>query len=123
VSIKADEATSPSQKKYSGLNIKPTSLVYWLRFLLALIAGVSSSALRISSTQPVWGGTAQYVGIGIGACFYAVSILIVRYIFKFGEVELKGKHKDITLGGGTFIVVWVMVLVLANSLVNSLVNV
>ena len=123
MSIKVDETPRQGQTNFSASNIKPATLVYWLRFLFAIIAGVSSSALRISSTQPVWGGTAQYVGIGIGACFYAVSILIVRYIFKFGEVELKGKHKDITLGGGTFIVVWVMVLVLANSLVNSLVNV
>ena len=121
MSIKPDEATSPSQKKFSPSKIKPTSMVYWLRFLLAVTAGISSSALRISSTQPVWGGTAQYVGIGIGVCFYVVSILIVRYVFKFGEVELKGKHKDVTLGGGTFIVVWIMVLVLANSLVSTLV--
>jgi len=121
LSIKPDEATSPSQKNLSPSKIKPTSLVYWLRFLLAVTAGVSSSALRISATQPVWGGTAEYVGIGIGVCFYALSILIVRYVFKFGEVELKGKHKDITLGGGTFIVVWIMVLVLVNSLFSNLV--
>lgn len=118
MSIKVNEPPQQGQTKFSASNIKPTSLVYWLRFLFAIIAGVSSSALRISVTQPLWGGTAQYVGIAIGACFYAVSILIVRYVFKFGEAELKGKRRDITLGGGTFIVVWVMVLVLVNSLVN-----
>ena len=37
--------------------------------------------------------------------FYLLSVPIVRYILRYGEVELKGKNKYITLGGGTFIVV------------------
>ena len=113
------EADSQGQIKPVGSGIKPATKVYWLRFLMAVLAGVANSYLHISSTQPLWGGLAQYVGIGVGACFYGVSVLIVHYVFKYGEVELKGKHRDITLGGGTFIVVWVMVLVLVNSLVSS----
>jgi hypothetical protein len=112
-------ANPQGQTRPAGSSIKPTTKVYWLRFLMAVIAGIANGYLHISSTQPLWGDLAQYVGIGVGACFYALSVLIVRYLFKYGEVELKGKHRDITLGGGTFIVVWVMVLVLVNSLLSS----
>lgn len=102
---------NPGERRF-----KPASVVYWLRFLLAVMAGVANNYLRITSTQPVWGNLAEFAGIALAASFYVVSILIVRYVLRYGEVELKGKHKDITLGGGTFIVVWIMILVLVNSL-------
>jgi hypothetical protein len=90
-----------------------------MRFLLAIVAGFANDFLRINSTQPTWGNLAQFAGIGLGVCFYVLSILIVRFVFRYGEAELKGKHKDITIGGGTFIVVWIMILVLVNSLARS----
>jgi len=37
-------------------------------------------------------------------------------VLHYGEVELKGKNKYITSGGGTFIVLWIMVAVLLNTL-------
>ena len=116
VSIKTGEENRQGQINSTGPRIKPTSIVYWFRFLLAIVAGFTNDYLHIASTQPAWGDLAQYVGIGLGVCFYALSVLIVRYGFRYGEAELKGKHKYITLGGGVFIVVWVMILVLVNSL-------
>jgi len=117
--VSVQEATPQNQVKSIGSGIKPASKVYWLRFLLAIIAGISNTALHISTTVPLWGDLAPFVGIMVGASIYGVSLLIVRYVFKYGELELKGKHKDITLGGGTFIVVWVMTMVLVNSLFSS----
>ena len=54
--------------------------------------------------------------IALGFAVYLLSIFIVRNLLRFGELELKGKNKYITLGGGTFIVLWVMISVLLNTL-------
>jgi hypothetical protein len=98
--------------------MKPTSVVYWLRFIVAIVAGFANNFLQIGQSNPAIGDPilALLVGIGLGLVFYVLSILIVRHAFRFGEAELKGKHRDVTLGGGTFIVVWVMVSVLLNTL-------
>lgn len=93
--------------------MKAASVVYWLRFFLAIGAGFANNLLRIS--EATLGELALYAGIGLGIVFYAVSVLIVRFVLRYGEAELKGKNKYITLGGGTFIVVWVMVAVLLNT--------
>lgn len=116
MSIKTGADSQQGQLNSAGSRIKPTSIVYWFRFVLAIVAGFANDYLHIASTQPGWGSLAEYAGIGLGACFYALSVLIVRYGFRYGEAELKGKHKIITLGGGVFIVVWIVVMVLVNSL-------
>lgn len=90
--------------------VKPTSMVYWLRFALAVVAGVANQLLHID--QASFGDVAVFVAIILGVFFYLLSVLIVRHVFRFGDVQLKGKNKYITLGGGTFIVVWVLVSVL-----------
>jgi hypothetical protein len=64
----------------------------------------------------LYGELALPVGIGLGLLFYLLSIFIIRNLLHYGELELKGKNKYITLGGGTFIVIWVMVAVLLNTL-------
>lgn len=92
---------------------KATSAVYWLRFFLAVGAGFTNYLLRINGES--LGDLALYAGIGLGIAFYILSIAIVRYVLRYGEVELKGKNRYITVGGGTFIVVWVMVAVLLNT--------
>jgi uncharacterized membrane protein len=94
--------------------IKPNSVVYWMRVLIAIAAGFANHLLGI--TQASFGDAALYTGIGLGVLFYLLSVLIVRYVLHYGEVELKGKNRDITLGGGTFIVLWIMVSVLLNTL-------
>lgn len=116
MSVKPETEHQSVHVNPKGLKVKPTTAVYWLRFLMAIVAGYANDYLHINSTQQSWGDLAQAAGIGVGVCFYVLSILIVRFVFRYGEAELKGKNKYITLGGGTFIVLWIMVLVLANSL-------
>lgn len=41
-----------------------------------------------------------------------ISVAIVRYVLHYGEAELKGKNKYITLGGGSFLILWIMTSVL-----------
>ncbi len=81
-----------------------------MRFVLAILAGLSNQILHINSTN--FGDAATYVGIGLGVAFYLLSVLIIRHMLHYGAAELRGKNRDITLGGGTFIFVWIMVTVL-----------
>lgn len=92
--------------------------MYWFRFLLAIGAGFANDYLHIGRIALALGDPtfALLAGIGLGLGFYLLSVLVVRHVFRFGEAELKGKHRDVTLGGGTYIVVWVMVSVLLNTL-------
>ena len=97
--------------------IRPTSVVYWLRFFLAVGAGVANNYLHIGTAT--LGDFALFVGIGLGVVFYALSVMIVRYGLKYDETQLRGKNKYVTIGGGTFIVVWVMVSVALNTLTGG----
>ncbi len=94
--------------------MRPASVVYWLRFSLAILVGFASHYLKISEAR--FGEFALYAGIGLAVIFYAISVGLVRYLFRYGEAELKGKNRYITLGGGTFIVVWIMVAVVLNTI-------
>jgi hypothetical protein len=120
VSIHKDTA-KPSTVVAGQRKMKPTSIVYWLRFTVAILAGFANNSLHIGQSNPAIGDPtlALLVGIGLGLGFYLLSILIVRHVFGFGETELKGKHRDVTLGGGTFIVIWVMVSVLLNTVIGA----
>jgi hypothetical protein len=85
-------------------------VVYWTRLVLAVVAGVTNQLLHIDAAN--FGDLASIIGISLGVLFYLISIILVRYVFHYGEAELRGKNRYITLGGGTFIVVWIMVTVL-----------
>ena len=86
--------------------LKPSSVVYWMRFVLAILAGLSNQILHIDAAS--FGDASTYVGIGLGVAFYLLSVIIVRHMLHYGPTELRGKNRDITLGGGTFIFVWIM---------------
>jgi hypothetical protein len=77
---------------------------------MAIAAGFANHYLHV---------TDMILGIGLGLIFYMISVAIVQYVLHYGEAELKGKNRHITLGGGTFIVVWIMVAVLLNTLLTS----
>jgi hypothetical protein len=47
---------------------------------------------------------------------YVCSYFLFTYGFKYGEVELKGKQRALTLGSGTFVVVWAAVWILLSTL-------
>jgi len=81
-----------------------------MRVVLAIVAGATNQFLHIDAAN--LGDLASVVGISLGILFYLSSVVLVRYVFHYGEAELRGKNRYITLGGGTFIVLWVMVTVL-----------
>ncbi len=94
--------------------VKPTSVVYWLRFVMGIAAGFTNYFLHIGVAT--LGDLAIFAGIGLVLLFYGASIFIVRKLLGYGEIELKGKNKYATLGVGTFIVVWIMVSILLNTI-------
>jgi hypothetical protein len=108
-----------------------------MRFLLAIAAGIANRFMMLATlnvdtttTPPTYttnffllgeaisGDVALFLAIALGLAFYALSVLIVRNVFHYGELELRGKNRYITSGGGTFIVVWAMVAVLLNTILR-----
>ena len=77
---------------------------------MAIIAGVTTELLHINVMT--FGDLAPLLGVGVGVVFYLFSVILVQHVFHYGEAELRGKNRYITLGGGTFIFVWIMVTVL-----------
>ena len=83
---------------------------------MAIVAGFANQFLHID--QANFGDFALFIGIGLGIAIYALSIFIVQRVLHFGEVELKGKNRHITLGGGSFIVLWIVVSVFLYTLLG-----
>jgi hypothetical protein len=106
----------PNQQAQPKPRIKPNSVVYWLRVLLAIVAGFANHFLGITDTT--LGDLAFPAAIGLGLLIYLFSVFIVQRVLRYGELELKGKNRYLTLGGGTFIVLWIMISVLLNTLLG-----
>jgi len=102
--------TAPVRQNQPTPSVKPSSVVYWMRLVLAIVAGATNQLLHIDAGN--LGDLASVAGIALGILFYLFSIVLVKYVFHYGEAELRGKNRYLTLGGGTFIVVWIMVTVL-----------
>ena len=81
-----------------------------MRVILAIVAGATNQALHITAAN--FGDLASILGVSLGIMFYLASIVVVKYVLRYGQAELRGKNRYVTLGGGTFIVLWIMVTVL-----------
>jgi len=78
------------------------------------MAALAELALRVN-VLTFGSDLAQIVGILVGIVFYMLSVMVVKYLLRYDDAVLKGKNRQITLGGGTFIFVWIMVTVLLNT--------
>jgi hypothetical protein len=93
--------------------VKPSSVVYWSRFFIALATGVGSVfALR----EVVTGELAMVVYPAVAILVYALTVAVYRYGLRYGQAELKSKNRAITLGIGTFIFAWLASLALTYTL-------
>ena len=90
--------------------MKPSSVVYWSRLFIALATGVGSA---FTLRGVVGGELATFVYSAVAVLVYALTVVICRYVLRYGEAELKGKSKYITLGIGTFVFAWLAALVLS----------
>jgi hypothetical protein len=95
--------------------VKPSSVVYWSRFFIAIATGVGSVfALR----EVVTGELATVVYPAVAILVYALTVVVYRYLLGYGQAELKSKNRAITLGIGTFIFTWLTSLALAYTLLG-----
>ena len=95
--------------------MKPSSVVYWSRFFIAIATGAGSVfALR----EAVSGELASVVYPAVAIAVYALTVAIYRYMLHYGEAELKTKNRAITLGIGTFIFAWLASLALTYTLLG-----
>ncbi|MEM2901722.1 MAG: hypothetical protein QXO32_03195 [Candidatus Bathyarchaeia archaeon] len=88
------------------MSVKPSSVVYWFRFILGILAGVVCFTLKMKGVQ----------GFSTMVLVYVISYLIVKHGFRYGEKELKGKYKTVMIGIGTYIFTWAATWILLYSL-------
>ena len=93
--------------------MKPSSIVYWSRFFIAIATGFGSAVVFGES---VTGELASTVYAAVAILVYALTVVFYRYGLRYGEAELKTKNRAVTLGIGTYIFVWLASLTLAYTL-------
>ena len=59
-------------------------------------------------------GTAGAVSLGVG--FYIASVYFYKYVLGYGEAELKGPRKIVTMGLGTYIIWLLFAIILINTI-------
>ena len=59
-------------------------------------------------------GTAGAVSLGVG--FYVASVYFYKYVLGYGEAELKGPRKIVTMGLGTYIIWLLFAIILINTI-------
>ena len=83
--------------------MKPSSVVYWSRFFIAIATGIGSV---FAFKETVTGELATVVYPAVAILVYALTVALYRYGLRYGETELKTKNRAITLGIGTYIFAW-----------------
>ncbi len=89
--------------------MKPSSVVYWSRFFIAIATGIGS----VFALNGVVGEeSATLVYSTLAMLVYGLTAAVYRHVLHYGEAELKGKNRYITLGIGTFIFAWLAAMIL-----------
>ena len=83
--------------------MKPSSVVYWSRFFIAIATGTGSV---LALKDVLTGELATVVYTAVAILVYALTVAFYRYGLRYGEAELKTKNRAITLGIGTYIFAW-----------------
>jgi hypothetical protein len=84
-----------------------TSVVYWSRFGLGILAALLCYILRLRDTT----------GIIFAAFLYMLSVIVIKNL-RYGEEELQVGRKRLTLGVGTYIFTWAFVWIFLYTLWN-----
>ena len=89
--------------------------MYWSRLFIAIATGVGSvAALRGVVGEEL----ATLVYATIAVLVYGITAAVYRNLLGYGEAQLKGKNRYITLGIGTFIFAWLAALVLTYTMLG-----
>ncbi|MGQ9542558.1 MAG: hypothetical protein ACUVTM_00505 [Candidatus Bathyarchaeia archaeon] len=97
---------SPPKLGIGKSHFTPSSLVYWSRFGLAILAALLCYILQLRGSN----------GLMLAASIYILSIVLFKNILRYGEGDLQGRHKVTILGLGTYIFTWAAVWILLYTL-------
>lgn len=95
-------------KPYRGINfgeLKPSAVVYWVRVIFAVPTGLLSFLLKLSDWR----------ALSFGIMMYLISYYIIRYGLNMDPNSVGGTSKLMTIGVGSFFMVWLAVLGLVNT--------
>jgi len=95
--------------------LRPSSVIYWSRLFIAIATG-SGSVFALNGL--VSGEIATFAYATLAILVYALTAVIYRSLLHYGEAQLKGKNRYITLGIGTFIFTWLASLVLTYTILG-----
>ena len=110
------EATSSDSKQEKSWVLSPASIVYWSRLGFAVLAAATYTVLGLG----LFGAALSTLyAVVFGILFYAVSVFVVRYVLRYGETELKGPRKHVSLGMGSFIIWLIFTITILNTLLHS----
>lgn len=112
----SSDASSGGVREEGVFGLPPPSVVYWARLGFAILAGVFYNVLGLG-LQGVLLGT--LAAIGVGVLFYAVSVFLVKYVLRYGEAELKGPRKHVSLGWGSYVIWLIFTIVLLNTILYA----
>ncbi|MEM3005067.1 MAG: hypothetical protein QXO25_05135 [Candidatus Bathyarchaeia archaeon] len=73
----------------------PSTLIYWSRFGMAVLAALLCYLLQLKGSS----------GLSLAAFIYLLSVIVVRRLY-YGVKELQTGHKTVMLGLGTYIFTW-----------------
>jgi hypothetical protein len=85
--------------------IKPTSVIYYSRLTGGIIMGIVSTLLSGYDHS-------GYTQLSLAITAYLFTYYILRFGFKIDPTKLRSKNQILTLGIGTFFLVWILVWVL-----------
>ena len=95
--------------------MKPSSVVYWSRFFIAIATGVGSV---FALSEVVSGELASVIYPAVAIMVYGLTVVFYRQGLRYGEAELKTKNRAITLGVGTYVVTWLASLIVTYTLLG-----
>ncbi len=113
---RAGLAVDTSKEEERPPRIAPTSIVYWSRLGFAVLAGVVYNILGLG-LQGVVPGTLSAIALGVA--FYAVSVYVVKYLMGYGEDQLKGPRKHISVGMGSYVIWLLFTIILLNTILYA----
>ena len=85
--------------------LKPTSVIYYTRLIGGILMGIVSTALSGYDPQ-------GYTQLSLAITAYLLTYYVLRFGFKIDQTKLTRKNQILTLGIGTFFLMWILVWVL-----------
>lgn len=100
------------KKAVAKRGLKPTDKIFWSRALMGIFAGLLAGLLGFITPN-----INAYRGILIAVAFYALTYYLSRYVLA-KDLPKEQSHKYVTLGIGSFIMLFLFTWILYNTFIN-----